>query len=234
MSEISNTIRFPGESRLLFHVLHWNVIHRESSRSRWTWGVPINVFPSHQSLSECLHCRIHFAPQCLQIKCLHRGTYCKNTGEIKDHPPAKNILQAIYTACAAGLESACLWNRELRARDKPCWTYSPWHFVLLCPLHKIPSLQVAARQFLSQRIFLHSGYGSQASLDLYPTGGNVFHCFLHCCSCSWLEQAAVPGVILGPLPIAVSDVNTFLDVWLLALLPNRSRRSPSCTTLWFV
>lgn len=39
--------------------------------------------------------------------------------------------------------------------------------------------------------------------------------------CSWLEQAAVPGVILGPLPITVSDVNTFLNVWLLALSPNR-------------
>lgn len=45
--------------------------------------------------------------------------------------------------------------------------------------------------------------------------------------CSWLEQAAVPGVILGPLPITVSDVNTFLNVWLLALFPNTSFKKNS-------
>lgn len=49
--------------------------------------------------------------------------------------------------------------------------------------------------------------------------------------CSWLEQAAVSGVNFGPLPIAVSDVNTFLNVWLLALFPNRSQKYLFCTTL---
>lgn len=45
MSEIINTIPFPGKNGLLFYVIHWNMIHRESSPSRWTWGVPTSVLP---------------------------------------------------------------------------------------------------------------------------------------------------------------------------------------------
>lgn len=61
---------------------------------------------SFQDLSQYLPFIMHFAQLCLQIKWLHHGPYCKNTGEIKEckNPYAKTILQAICTACAAGLE----------------------------------------------------------------------------------------------------------------------------------
>lgn len=130
---------------------------------------------------------IHFVQQCLQIKWLHHGTYCKNTGEKRENPYAKKCF-AGYLCSRPGV--SLLVKQRAMNEINPV---RPSHLAF-CSLHKMPSLQVTARQFpVSWRIFLHSGYGSQVSLDVYPTGGNVFHCFLHCCSALDWNKLLSPG-----------------------------------------
>lgn len=176
---------------------------------------------------------MHFAQLCLQIKWVHHRPYCKNTGEIKENPYAKNVLRAICTARAAGLESACLRNRDLQARQTPLdLLTTAFCSAFLSAQNAFPAGHCTTvpltANIPAQWLWLISQLGSVSCRR------ECFSLFSALLFCSWLEQAAASGVNLGPLPIAVSDVNTFLNVWLLALFPNRSQKNLSCTTLWFV
>lgn len=145
----------------------------------------------------------------------------------------KNVLQTTYIACTAGLKSAPLVKQTAVSEIQPVRPIC--HGILFC--------FVLCKKYLPCRLLHNGSSHSEYSCTVVmahkpgwiciPQEG-LFFIVSALLFCFWLEQAAVPGVILGPLPIAVSDVNTFLNVWLLALFPNRFKKNPPCTILWFV
>lgn len=56
---------------------------------------------SFQNLTECLPCSMHFAQQCLQIKQLHHGTYCKKYRGNKRKSLCKKCFPGyLYSTCS--------------------------------------------------------------------------------------------------------------------------------------